>query len=335
MSISELRDRARRELTGFAWDQWAQLGVFAPTQRRDAWAIDPEALLLFTFEVGRNDPRLFDEVLDWLLTNEKLVSVQRLRNLCLDEADHDLAEAALTWTARARPRSGFVARNKPERSEAPQPLFRTAAQHVRDPDEAFIAFGLLKPAAEPSRKSRPPDLGAPINFAFRMRQLFGVGSRAEVVRFLITNSEAAGAQVIADSAGFAKRNVNETLAALVASKIVTAFEIGNERRYSLNLVMWGQLLGFEPGTWPTYREWPRLLWALRRLARWLEDPRLDALSKYMLASEARSLMDEIGPGLSFGGVPSPVVPAAQGEQYWEYFRERVDHALSALDSFWA
>ena len=64
MSISTLRDRVRSELTSFAWDQWAQMGVFAPSERRDQWAADPEALLLFSFEIGRDDPRLFDEVLD-------------------------------------------------------------------------------------------------------------------------------------------------------------------------------------------------------------------------------------------------------------------------------
>jgi hypothetical protein len=53
----------------------------------DRSAQDPEALLLFTFEVARDDPRLFGEVLDWLALNERLVSVQRLRNLCRDDAD--------------------------------------------------------------------------------------------------------------------------------------------------------------------------------------------------------------------------------------------------------
>ena len=36
-----------------------------------------------------------DEVLDWLALNERLMSVQRLRNLCRDDADRTLAEAAL------------------------------------------------------------------------------------------------------------------------------------------------------------------------------------------------------------------------------------------------
>lgn len=64
MQLSTFRDSVSRELTGFAWDQWAQLGVLASSERRDRWVADPEALLLFTLEVGRDDPRLFEEVLD-------------------------------------------------------------------------------------------------------------------------------------------------------------------------------------------------------------------------------------------------------------------------------
>jgi hypothetical protein len=43
MELSTLRDRVNREVSSFAWDQWAQLGVFATTERRDRWAVDPEA----------------------------------------------------------------------------------------------------------------------------------------------------------------------------------------------------------------------------------------------------------------------------------------------------
>ncbi len=47
--------------------------------------MDPEALLLFTIEVARLDPRPFDETLDWLATNGTLLSLTRLRHL---EARH-------------------------------------------------------------------------------------------------------------------------------------------------------------------------------------------------------------------------------------------------------
>ncbi len=101
-------------LLDFAWAQWSQLGVSgAAPARRESRAADPEALLLFTLEIGRHDPRLFDEVLDWLVLNESLVSVQRLRNLCLDEADRALVDGALNWVARWRPRARLS--NKPAR----------------------------------------------------------------------------------------------------------------------------------------------------------------------------------------------------------------------------
>jgi hypothetical protein len=333
MSISALRDVVRSELAAYAWDKWAQLGVFAPIERPDRRAIDPEALLLFTFEVGRNDPRLFDEVLDWLLTNEKLVSVQRLRNLCVDDTDRNLAEAALAWVARQRPRAGFSSRAPENEPADPNPLFRTARQLIRNPDPTFLSFGFLKPDTEPSRKSSAPDLNVPINFTFRMRQLFGVGSRAEVFRYLITSLEAAGAQELAESAGFAKRNINETLAALTASGAVAMYELGNERRYTVNRIQWGQLLGLKPAGSPTRYDWPRLLLALRRLAQWIENPELEDLSDYMLASEARTLMDGLEPDFRFAGISSTGARPS-GDAYWNYFVENVEQIVSTVRAAW-
>ena len=292
MQLSTLRDSVRRELTDFAWDQWAQLGAFASTERRDPWVADPEALLLFTLEVGRDDPRLFDEVLDWLLVNERLVSVQRLRNLCADDEDRRLAEAALAWLARQRPRTRFLTSRALERPEQPSALFRTLSRPVRKPDEAFLSTGFLKPMTEPTGKSGHPPLASAMSFAFRMRQLFGVGSRSEVVRYLLTATPDVPAQDVAQAVAYAKRNVNETLAALVASGVVGTFLVGNERRYHLNRGPWGELLGLSPGAWPTYRDWPRLFFLARRLVRWLSDDRLEELSPYLMASEARALADE-------------------------------------------
>jgi len=329
MSISTLRRSVRSDLGAFAWDKWAQLGVFAPFDRPDRRAMDPEALLLFTFEVGRNDPRLFDEVLDWLLTNEKLVSVQRLRNLCVNDADRDLAEAALAWVARQRPRAGFVTPKRQEQPAEPTPLFRTARQPVKNPDPTYLSYGFVKPDSEPSGKSSAPDLSTPINFTFRMRQLFGLGSRAEVFRYLITSVDAVGAQELAESAGYAKRNINESLTALTASGTVTMYELGNERRYVVDRIKWGALLGLKPESSPTRYEWPRLLLSLRQLARWVENPELDRLSHYLLASEARSLMDVLEPNLAYAGIPSNG-SRPHGEAYWSFFEQSIEDILSTV-----
>lgn len=334
MSASTLRDSVTTRLTAFAWDQWAQLGVFAPTSRRDQAAADPEALLLFTFEIGRSDPRLFDEVLDWLLTNERLVSVQRLRNLCRDDDDRDLVEGALLWLARQQPRSRPALRPRERQTES-RPLFYDVARQVREPDEAFLAAGFLKSTTEPSNKSRPPDPDTPINFAFRMRHLFGLGSRAEIVRYLVTAPVTdASALGIADAAAYAKRNVNETLTSLVASRIATAYEQGNERRYYLDRAMWGQFLRFQPNSWPTYRDWPRLLSAVRHVSRWLHDPSLEELTPYMLASGARALLERLEPDLAPAGVPPAPGPAPLGEHYWDTFVLSVERLLGTLEQAW-
>jgi hypothetical protein len=333
MQLSIFRDTVRAELTSFAWDQWAQLGVFAPTNRRDRWAADPEALLLFTLEIGRDEPRLFDEVLDWLLTSQSLMSVQRLRNLCADDEDRDLAEGALGWVARWQPRTRLAPSGGHADEREPRPLFRTLARPVQNPDPAFAAVGLLKPDTEPSRRSRQPDPLAPISFAFRMRLLFGVGSRAEVVRYLFTKPAGdASAQIVAEAAGYAKRNINETLKALVAAGLVTVYELGNEHRYNINVLGWNQVLGLTEETWPTHRDWPQLLRALRRLSRWLDDPRLEQLTPYMLASEARELLGEIEADLNFAGVPVSSTAGASGDQYWDTFTETIERALATLNT---
>ena len=60
----------------FLWRQWSQLGVAsASAQHRDGWILDPEALLLLSATFARVDPRLFDEIMDWLVRNANFVNV--------------------------------------------------------------------------------------------------------------------------------------------------------------------------------------------------------------------------------------------------------------------
>src|ERR1700724_2889126 len=81
MLISEIRNKVSQGLLDFAWRQWAQVGVSATVEGSDRWAVDPEALILFTIGIARRDPPLFDEMLDWMAFNHELLSTQRLRNL--------------------------------------------------------------------------------------------------------------------------------------------------------------------------------------------------------------------------------------------------------------
>ncbi len=327
MPISTLRDDVQTTLVEFAWSQWAQMGVFASTDRRDAWAQDPEALLIFTLHVARREPRLFDEVLDWLRLNGRLLSGRRLASLCpLGDADRQLVEAAVDW-ARANGSPVQIADRQFAKTGEEQ-LFESV--RVANPDELFRLHGYLKPATEPSFNSREPDLRAPINLAFRLRQHFGLASsRAEIVRFLLTSGVPdANALAIADAAAYAKRNINETLAALVAAGDVERYMRGNEGRYSVDRERWANFLGVAPDELPTYRDWPRVLLALRELDRWLDNARLADLSDYMRASEARALMDGLEPTLTAAGVL--VTRDGAGADYWPTFEQNVGRLLEKL-----
>jgi hypothetical protein len=156
------------------------------------WAQDPEALLLFTFEVARSDPRLFDEVLDWLLINEKLVSLRRLRSLAVDSEDKALNEAVIAWLGRELPKGRFGSTARPRSSPTLEPLFFHERFPIVHRDDTFAEYGWLRPAFAGTRKARPPDVDAPINLSFRLRHLLGVGAHNRVARPSQTQTSGSG-----------------------------------------------------------------------------------------------------------------------------------------------
>jgi hypothetical protein len=315
MPISRLRQEFQGLLVDFLWSQWGQMGTLTPSGGVERRATDPEALILLTLEVGREEPRLFDEVLDWMLVNERLISLQRLRNLAVDESDRALSQAASEWLAQWRRKSPTREAETALRAQA-VPLFLSEKIAVERPDPAFLMHGFLKSWNEPARRSGHPDLSLPINFAFRMRSLLGVGARAEVLRILLT-AEVPGMslQAIAASSGFAKRNVQEAAASLRAAGTVTSWSMGNEHRFDLPRERWLYLLELERA--PDHRDWPQLFRALRALLRWLRAAENEGLSEYMRASGARTVVEEIAEDLSFAGLPT--APLGSGDQYWPLF----------------
>lgn len=322
VAIPELREDLLRRLSSFLWNEWSQMGVMGTSSRSSPWAADPEALLLLTFEVGREEPRLLDEVLDWLVVNERLVSVQRLRNLVRDESDQALAEAAIGWLGEKRKRSRLGAKPRIPGSDEPQPFFRNSQLPVEDPDPSFLAQGFAKPRSQPSWKSQAPDLNEPINFAFRLRLLLGIGVRAEAVRVLLTTqAPRVDMQTLAASTGFSKRNVQEGVTALNAAGVLDSWEVGNVHRFEASHERWARFLGLDH--LPQHVDWPQIFAAYRRLLRWLADPANQSLSEYMLASEVRSLVEEITPDLLFAGVAIDPGGQSTDAAYLEGFAERL------------
>jgi len=304
------------------------MGVLTAPPRPRRWAQDPEALLLFTLEVGRDDPRLFDEVLDWLVHNEPLVSARRLRTLCEDAEDTRLSAAAMEWVMRQR-RPSSPHRGSATGDGEAEALFRSADLPVLKPDPVFRAHGLIRPPARPTGKSSDPDLRVPINFAFRLRHLLGVGTRAEAVRYLLTaDIDSVTVSEVAASSGYARRNIQEALTSLHAAGVAAVVASGGEQRFAVDRSRWAFLLGLDAKEIPIYRDWPALLGALRRILRWLMRPDLEALSDYLRASQAADLLDEVRPRLNRAGILFPA--RLGGERTWSDLEDTVDSALAWL-----
>jgi hypothetical protein len=304
MDVSAFNRQFSDKLVAFAWDEWAQMGILATPHGRSPWAQDPEALIIFTLEVARREPRLFDELLDWMLVNEPLLSVRRLRAMCIDETDRSLTAATLAWLAHQRPRARLGDGAKGTNGSTPQSLFHSEIA-VSEHDEDFASAGWLRPPLSPSHKSQPPDPNAPINLAFRLRLILGVGIRAEVVRILLTTQAPwVNAQTLARSTGYAKRNVHDALAGLSAAGVVSAFTVSAEQRYTADRPAWAGLLCCDPHELPVHRDWPQLLAVLRRVLRWSVQPDLAAKSGYLRASSACDLLETISSDLAVVGIPT-------------------------------
>lgn len=297
--------RSFRDATiDFVWRQWSQLGLSAAVEGRDTWSMDPEALLIYSLHIARRDPRLFDELLDWVVHNASLLSVQRLRNLSGPD-DRELLRASMAWAAEhgAVVLKSFMGALLGDHTRQ-EDLFLVdgGRLYVEVPDPVFARFGFARPKARLSGKSRAPTALLPASVAIRLRLMFGVGSRAEVLRYLLTSGTTAPTSRVAEVAGYARRNVSEALSDLSSAGLIVATHRGRRRFWRADLELWGHLLRASSSAFPVFVDWIPLLRAARRLQNALDEAATSVRTEYIHASLARTLLDEVRNDLEGAGI---------------------------------
>jgi len=332
MQISEIRDEVSQGLLGFAWRQWAQVGVSATVEGADPWAVDPEALILFTIGIARRDPRLFDEMLDWMALNHTLLSAQRLRNLAgRYPLPPGLVAAVTAWTRQTAAVSVLVS-DRADPVQDGEPVFSPEVlAFVSKQDLVFAQHGFIRPPAVRTGKSHEPNPAFPVNLSFRLRHLFGPGGRSEAMRVLLTWPDGPlDAARIADEAGFAKRNISDVLTSLAASGVIKAAWAGNERQFTAYRDRWALLFGFAGAGIPSFVSWVHLLPAALQIIMWLDEKAGTAESDYLIASQARSLMNRLARDLEAGGIDIQPRQSAHGTAYLPVFAETSNALLARL-----
>jgi hypothetical protein len=334
MLISELKERTQQGFLEFAWRQWAQMGVSANVAGFDRWAIDPEAMILFTIAVARRDPRLFDEVLDWIAGNRRLLTMQRLRNLTSRfPVDARLVSAVMSSAGEPVPPQRLTEQITDQIPENVPVFTPDVLGFVGERDPVFAEYGYIRPRAIRSGKSREPDLKIPANFAFQLRHLFGPGSRSEVMRILLTFRDGSlDAARLSDEAGFAKRNVNDTLVSLVASMTVKARWSGNERHFVAYRDRWATVLGVGPSAEyiPSFVSWVHLLPASLEIVAWLDAEAEAKRSEYLVSSRSRELMEHVSHNLMMAGLDVSPKRPAHGSAYLSTFADTLESLLAMM-----
>ncbi|TRO79091.1 hypothetical protein [Trichloromonas acetexigens] len=336
ISLSEFKKTVLDQLLDLLWRQWTALGVSGYGLSEESRVIDPEALLLLTMTVARYDARLFDEVLDWLEVNGNFMNIQRLQNLVTQSGFQ--AQAELSAVAEMLGRKSSVVlkwkklATKYARKEESPLFFMKDGRPMPTPkecDEIFRRHGLLRPSLQTRGLSQPfPREGMPA-LLLRLRALFGVNLRCEILCLLGSVDEIHPSR-IAKAIGQGPRSTQNVLVEMVHSGVVQVRSSGREKRYALAPETLDKLLR-PNGLTPWVNSVP-LFRALEILWLGVADPKRQELDALMLASEWRRLAKEIGPLLGDAGLGQPLRGAFSfpGEKYYEVFVEDISKMLASL-----
>jgi hypothetical protein len=279
---------------------------------------------------------MFDEILDWLTANGRSLLRQRIENLLAHDphAPRPIIEAAL---ARTLPATSSRSRETQStmNSAEPTPLFGgmpSEAASFGESDPMFQRFGLIRPLFRHSHKSRELDLLVPFNLAFRLRAIFGPGSRSEAIRYLLLRGDLGGSTVeIAEAIALRRPNVQQALEGLSAAGICIKYPRNKkELMWRLEAERWRTWLELDESRMPHWIDWPAAFVGLATIWRWIHAPQRESESPYIRSSRARQLMEQAAPLIANAGIKwRPADPQRYpGEGYLPAF----EHDLATLST---
>ena len=328
----------------FLWRQWSALGVAGGSWSKDNWIIDPESLLVFSIEMTRYEPRLFDEILDWLVVNGKWIDIQRLRGIVknrdiktqriLSAVASYVFKEAKSYSRKWQTISTF----KRELSETKQEaLFITkkgvAYPQPQNESDIFSCFGFIRETFTLRKMSRPVSDAVSSNIRFLLRALFGIGSRAECILFLLTH-EAGHPSEVSEAIGVSIRAAQDMLIELSTSGLINTRIKGKRKiEYWLSQKKWWEFLygmNIEEIKLPVWLNWIALFSALISVWNVICDIE-NTDSDYLRSSKLREAMDVIGLEFSKSGLDLPLIPGRniRPEKYEEEFQKFISEVLGA------
>jgi hypothetical protein len=287
---------------------------------------------------GRYSPRLFDEAMDWMNVNEALISLDRLKSIArMFSTDTRAVLGAVfdhLWMAEGRSKfRGKSSRWEEERTGSGEPLFRSwpdkGEPTDNNSDEVFLRWGLERGRVELRGMSSAPPLGNAANLRFVLRDLFGLGVRAEVATYLILVGRGNSSQV-AKAVTQNQRAVYAVLSDFARGGFAHKREAGRETVFEIDAGRWRRFIEYREKA--RFLQWADIFSALQEiLVDRLENEKAYG-SPYLVSSRFREISPRVLKRLANGGIMSSTPDPGNypGEEYNAAFLSYVDSAINEL-----
>ena len=164
------------------------------------------------------------------------------------------------------------------------------------------------------------------NIRFLLRALFGVGSRAECIAYLMTH-EGGHPSEVAKAIGLSIRGAQDTLIDLSSSGLVLTRITGKRKiEYWLSHERWWEFLSKGSITEikkPVWIDWITLYSALSGVWTALNEISQEGISDYMRSSKLRDSLETVGNEFQKSGLDIPPVPGrdVRPQEYEKAFEE--------------
>lgn len=308
--LKDFRTELSQTVLNYLWSVWSQVGLMGGAVPFQPRIVDPEPLLLLTWECARQDARAFDEVLDWLVQNGRWINVMRLENLLEEDQvcpRHLVGAVAAFMAARDKtPKWRNLARKwLPASSAAAEPLFQRFGKPLvpvdGETDETFSKYGWQRSAVYVRGQSQKLPAWMPASLVLKCRAFFGVSIRADVFAYLVARG-AGTASGLARELGYSQRRVQETLTEMqLAGQFQTRYD-GNRKEFSIESGKGWQLLfeaAPERAAWFNWRAYGRAVSLIWRTAFTLKE---EGLTDYIFESEMAKALQAAQPDFTAAGL---------------------------------
>jgi hypothetical protein len=298
--LKKSKDEFQEQIFEFLWQQWSSLGIAGLTEARDDRIIDPDALLLFSLSVCRYEPRLFDEIIDWLFQNGHFINVQRLGQiqkkynfLCgpqlsaIAELLSKNSKYKLKWSGLAEkycqepPESLFF-----DKDGVPLPCPQN-----KDANHEFINHGLKRSNIKLREYSQSFSMQRPACLLLRLRALVGINARAEILCLLASFNEIHPSRAAKQTAYYQK-TIQTTLLEMAQSGIIQTRTSKKEKFYRLKPKVLDALLR-PKGKSAKWLNWPAVLKTVEIIWQRLCELSKQELDPLLLASELKKITTSI------------------------------------------